>query len=175
MEEISIKKLEAKDAQLLSSVALKAYSDHYLNLWHDEGKWYTDKYFSVDRLRTELNDANAVFYLAYYSNIPVGFLKLNISAPLQGKEDKTPLELERIYLNKEATGKGVGRKLVELAFVVAKQNNKDLVWLKAMDTSHSSIAFYKKMGFEIFGTYLLRHSLMKENLRGMVIMIKKQL
>ncbi len=59
-----------------------------------------------------------------------------------------------------------------LTIKIAKENNKELVWLKAMDTSEASIAFYKKMGFTITGTYTLPHQLMKEELRGMVIMQK---
>jgi len=42
-----------------------------------------------------------------------------------------------------------------------------------MDTSEGPIAFYKKMGFEIVGTHRLKHELMKEELRGMVIMVRR--
>lgn len=170
MESIDLKRLKSKDALLLSEVALKAYADHYLHLWHDRGKWYIKKYFSVEKLETELKDENAVFFLAYYNVSPVGFIKLNINAPLDGEEEKKCMELERIYLSKDAEGKGIGRKLVELTFAIGKENNRGIIWLKAMDTSEGPIAFYKKMGFEISGTYKLKHTLMKEELRGMVIM-----
>lgn len=170
MENIDLKRLKSKDALLLSEVALKAYADHYLHLWHDRGKWYIEKYFSVEKLETELKDENAVFFLAYYNVSPVGFIKLNINAPLDGEEEKKCMELERIYLSKDAAGKGIGRKLVELTFAIGKENNRGIIWLKAMDSSEGPIAFYKKMGFEISGTYKLKHTLMKEELRGMVIM-----
>lgn len=173
MQNIDLKKLRLEDALLLSEVALKAYADHYLHLWYDEGKWYMEKCFSIKSLSCQLNDPNAVFYLAYYNNSPVGFLKLNINAPLEGEEEKNCMELERIYLSKDAAGKGIGRKLVDLTFTIAKDNKKDIVWLKAMDSSEGPISFYKKMGFEISGTYRLKHSLMKEKLRGMVIMKRR--
>lgn len=173
MKEISFKKLHAEDAGLLSEVALKAYADHYLHLWYDGGKWYMHKCFTEQQMLAELGDPNTAFYLALYSEAPVGFLKLNIDAPLEGEENKNALELERIYLNKEATGKGIGKELVQLTVEVARENNKEIVWLKAMDSSAESISFYKKMGFEIKGTYTLPHQLMKEELRGMVIMKKK--
>ena len=173
MEDIRIEKLDTGDAGLLSKVALHSYSDHYLHLWHDEGKWYKEKFFSTERLTEEMTDSNSQFYLAYYHDEAVGFLKLNINAPLEGFETKNALELERIYLNKEVTGKGIGRKLVQLAVNTAKQNHKNIVWLKAMDTSKGSMAFYEKMGFRIKGTYRLKHHMMKEELRGMVIMVKE--
>lgn len=68
MENIDLQKLELKDALLLSEAALKAYADHYIHLWYDEGKWYMEKYFSVERLENELKDENSVFYLAYYNS-----------------------------------------------------------------------------------------------------------
>jgi diamine N-acetyltransferase len=172
MKEISFKKLQVEDAKLLSEVALKAYADHYLHLWHDGGEWYMHKCFTEQQTQAEVADPNAAFYLALYHNVPVGFLKLNIDAPLQNEENKNALELERIYLNEDATGKGIGKELVRLTFEVARKNNKEIVWLKAMDSSSESISFYKKMGFDIIGTYTLPHKLMKEELRGMVIMKK---
>jgi GNAT superfamily N-acetyltransferase len=172
MSNILIKKLETADAALLSQVAIRAYSDHYLHLWYDEGKWYKNTFFSSEKLYEELTDTNAHFYLAYYENTPVGFLKLNIDAALSGYETQRALELERIYLNQNVAGKGIGRALIEHTFRIAKEYGKSIVWLKAMDTSAGPIAFYKKMGFEITGTFRLKHQLMKEELRGMVIMVK---
>ncbi len=39
-----------------------------------------------------------------------------------------------------------------------------------MDSSTAAIAFYKKFGFEVCGTYHLNFPQMKEELRGMYIM-----
>lgn len=173
MKDFYIEKIDAANIHLLSEVALKAYADHYLDLWYDQGKWYMEKYFSVERLTTEINDKNSCFYVAFLTNSPVGFLKLNIDAPLEAMNNKDGLELERIYLSKAVTGKGIGRELINLTLEIAEKFNKDFVWLKAMDTSKEPIEFYKKMGFEITGTHRLKHPLMKEELRGMVIMTKK--
>jgi len=171
MEGLQIKKLEVADVVGLREVAVEAYSDHYLSLWYDQGNWYLEKYFSIEKLRDELSDQNARFYLAFHNTEGVGFLKLNIDASLPGF-DGSALEIERIYLKKAASGKGIGRQLVNLAEEVAAKHNKGLIWLKAMDTSEGPIAFYEKMGFKIIGTHVLRHPLMKEELRGMVLMVK---
>ncbi|MDQ6812171.1 MAG: GNAT family N-acetyltransferase [Bacteroidota bacterium] len=173
MEGFLIKKVDTKDVHLLREVALKAYADHYLDLWYDDGQWYMNKYFSIEKLSEELSDENSRFFIAFIDEQPVGFLKLNINAPLESFKEKNALELERIYLNKEVTGKRIGKELVELSFKISKENNKDIVWLKAMDTSEGPIAFYKKMGFKIIGTHQLKHALMKEDVRGMVVMIKE--
>ncbi|SRR6266536_39652 len=171
-DSIEIKRIGVDDAALLSDVAICAYSDHYLHLWHDEGKWYIEKSFSVESLLHELGDANAWFYIIYYNKEAVGFLKLNIDAQLFNEENLHSLELERIYLRKKASGKGIGKYVLNLIMEIAKEKNKKLIWLKVMDSSTAAIQFYKKMGFEICGTYHLPFEKMKPEYRGMYVMKK---
>ncbi len=169
---ISLKRITAADASLLSEIATKAYCDHYLHLWNEGGAWYIEKSFAVKNLEAELNDANAWFFLVYYLNDAVGFIKLNIDAPLADEEGKDVLELERIYLTKSAAGKGIGKFILNYTFEVAVEKNKQLIWLKVMDSSTEAIRFYRKMGFEIWGTYHLDFPQMKEEFRGMYVMKK---
>jgi len=169
-DDIKIRRIGAANVALLSDVAVRAYSDHYLHLWYDKGEWYIDKSFSVKNLLRELEDENARFSIIYCNEEAVGFLKLNIDAPLQDEENA--LELERIYLTKAASGKGIGKFVLDFVFQIAKEQNKNLVWLKVMDSSTDAISFYKNNGFEICGTHHLDFPEMKEEFRGMYVMRK---
>src|SRR3954454_2854126 len=133
--DIEIKRIGAANVKLLSAVAIRAYSDHYLHLWYDKGEWYISKSFSVKNLLRELEDANARFYLIYFNEEAIGFLKLNIDAFLENEQDANALELERIYLTKAASGKGIGKRVLDFVFKIAKEQNKKNIWLKVMDTS----------------------------------------
>jgi hypothetical protein len=62
-DDIKIRRIGAANVALLSDVAVRAYSDHYLHLWYDKGEWYIDKSFSVKNLLRELEDENARFPL----------------------------------------------------------------------------------------------------------------
>jgi len=168
---IVIKPANIDDAATLSTVALQAYKDHYLHLWHDGGAWYMQHSFSTQQFVQELQDANAKFFLVYASQQPVGFIKLNINAPVNN--DTNALELERIYFTNNATGKGVGSTAVKFVINLAQQLNKQTVWLKVMDTSTAPIAFYKKHGFTICGISRITYPQMKEELRGMYVMKKE--
>jgi GNAT superfamily N-acetyltransferase len=170
--DIEIKRIDAGYIQLLSDIAIRAYSDHYLHLWYDKGEWYINNHFSEQNLLNEISDANACFFIIYLNKEAVGFLKLNINASFEKKEDKNALELERIYLTKAATGKGIGKFVLDFVFETAKEFNKKLVWLKVMDSSSDAIRFYKNNGFQICGTYHLDFSEMKEEFRVMYIMQK---
>jgi ribosomal protein S18 acetylase RimI-like enzyme len=169
---ISIREINSTDASLLSAIALKAYCDHYLHLWFDNGEWYKKRCFTKEVLEQELADANNLFYIAYGGDEPAGFLKVRINAVLETAPEKNGLELERIYLTKASCGKGIGKQLMELSFTIAHQYQKEIIWLKAMDSSAGPIAFYRQMGFEICGTSRLSFEEMKEEYRGMVIMKK---
>lgn len=172
MTSIQIKPITISEASLLSEVAMKAYNDHYLHLWYDNGEWYKQRCFTEEVLKDELSDSNNLFFLAYLDDEPVGFLKLRINAALETEPEKDAMELERIYLTKAASGKGIGKSLVNLSFSIAKEQHKQIIWLKAMDSSTGPIAFYKQMGFVQCGIYRLTFEQMKEELRGMVIMKK---
>lgn len=166
---IEIQKIDFSHLELLSAVATRAYFDHYKHLWYDEGAWYADKCFNISQLANEIADKRNVFFLAILDNNPVGFLKLRPENQLSDQAGNG-FEIERIYLTNEATGRGVGKKLMEFAVEMAQNQNKDYIWLKAMDSSQDAIRFYEKLGFQICGTSRLDFTQMKTEFLGMVAM-----
>ena len=85
------------------------------------------------------------------------------------------MELEKIYLRRNETGKGFGQVSLRMVFDLGLQKLKNIVWLKAMDSSLAAIGFYQRAGFDFCGTHRLDYPLMKEQFRGMVIMQKNLL
>jgi GNAT superfamily N-acetyltransferase len=171
-QNIRLQKITISDASLLSDIAIKAYSDHYLHLWYDNATWYLDKSFSANAMEKELTDTNALFHFIYSNEELVGFLKLNVHAAFESYTAEEALELERIYLRKAAAGKGIGEFVMRFVFDLAVSKNKKIVWLKVMDSSVGPISFYKKNVFEICGTFQLDFPVIKEEVRGMYIMKK---
>jgi diamine N-acetyltransferase len=160
------------DAKRISEVAIQSYKDFYLHFWFDDGIWYINRSFRSDVIREEMTNPNAAFFLLIMKKELVGFMKLNVDQSLNAESELRCLELERIYLLKKATGKGLGRKAMEFCIDFAKRKNKQVVWLKSMDTSEA-IEFYKRMGFVICGELRLDFELMKPELRGMKILMKR--
>lgn len=169
---LEIQSIGIESVEKLSKIAIQAYFDHYKHLWYDEGIWYADKCFNINQLSAELLDRSNHYFLVIFEEKPVGFLKLRPENQLIG-ESGNGLEIERIYLTKEVTGKGVGRKLMEFAIDLAKKQHKDYVWLKAMDSSKDAIRFYESLGFEVCGTSQLDFLQMKTEYLGMVTMKRK--
>src|SRR4030095_10361988 len=161
-----------KDAIKLSDIAIRAYKDFYLYLWYDNGDWYINHSFAPSVFEKQLKDPNYAFFLLNEKENPVGFLKLNIDQPLKGYDQCNAVELERIYFIRTATGKGHGHRAMEFCFDYAKALKKEIIWLKAMDSS-DALVFYKKLEFDICGSFMLDFQQMNPEFRGMIIMMKQ--
>jgi len=169
---LKIQACTVADADKISDIAIKSYKDYYLYLWNDDGSWYINRSFQPETLKEEIKNPNARFYSLNAGAETIGFMKLNLQQPLTGTPHKNAMELERIYIVKAFAGKGYGRQAVEFCVQLAKDMNKDIVWLKSMDSS-AAISFYERLGFEECGTFTLDYKLMKPTFRGMKIFMKK--
>ena len=90
---------------------------------------YLDEVFSSANLSIELNDKKAEFYFAKLDDKVIGYLKLNFGESQTEIRDDNGLEIERIYVLKEFHGKNVGQLLYNKAIQIAREKNKDYVWL----------------------------------------------
>lgn len=177
MESIDIKKIDRSSAEALSSLAKNIYVHHYAHLWLAGGMdWYMNEFaYPVSKITSEIENENCLHYLAYINNEPVGYLKINIDAAIKGGDINEGIELERIYIDASTVNKGLGTYLMNFVFDVAKCYQKKYIFLKAMDTAELALQFYKKMGYEIVGSFRLSDTtfhLMKEEYRGMYILKK---
>jgi putative acetyltransferase len=57
-------------------------------------------------------------------------------------------ELCKMYLEKSARGRGLGRRLLENLVTAARRGNFREVWLETNSTLHEAIALYRRYGFE---------------------------
>ena len=177
MELIEIKKIDTTSAEALSRLAKGIYVHHYAHLWLAGGMdWYINEFaYPVSKITSEIENENSLHYIAYIHNEPVGYLKINIDAAIEGGDKKNGIELERIYIDPSAVNKGLGTYLMNFVFDIAKTYQKKYIFLKAMDTAKLAMQFYTKMGYELVGAFRLSDAtfhLMKEEYRGMYILKK---
>lgn len=168
-----IKKAGADNLDELREIGIRSYLPHYKHLWKPGGiEWYMNRCFGKEFLEKEVSDPNVEYYFVKNDAENVGIIKLVLLKVLPGSEIENALYLEKIYLIKEWTGKGLGGKLIEFITNRARKLKRDFVWLMAMDSAAKPIEAYKKAGFKIHSyTNLGREfELMKEEFRGMVVM-----
>ncbi len=182
---LRIEKVTFTEVQRLSELAKRCYPPHYAYLWFDNGEWYTETMYTVEKLAAEIANPNVLYVIAADDKTDLGYMKLTLDYPLsigqgfslgagQGSQIAAPnaLYLDRIYLTENAVGKGIGTKLVEMSVEIANKLGKTAIWLAAMDSSRA-VDMYEKMGFVACGNWLLNFEKMRPEYRGMVLMVKK--
>jgi diamine N-acetyltransferase len=143
--------------------------EHYVYLWLDNGNNYIKTNFNADKISEEISDPNSRFFLIRDGQQSVGLIKLNIDSKTSNFSEDLALELERIYLIKDYSGKGLGKKAIEFVIDLARNKGKQIIWLKAMQSS-LAVEFYKKHGFIIVGETTLTYPEIKREFQKMFIM-----
>jgi len=138
----------------LQQLSVKTFIDTYqhLNDPNDFNK-YLEKAFSIDKLRSELSNPESFFYFLEDEDRNIGYIKINIGAAQTEAKALEYLEIERIYILKEAKGQGFGRYLMEKSMLIAKEFNKKKIWLGVFEKNPNAIDFYKHMGMQEAGTH----------------------
>lgn len=166
--DVKLAKCDKYALQELASISCKAYLDHYTHMWYDEGQWYINKSFNILTLESEMSDLDSDFFFIEYQKNRVGFVKLNWCYPDLQSSASEDMELERIYLLGEMTGKGIGKAVLQEVIYLARREQKSNLWLKSMD-SGKAVDFYRKMGFQQCGTHRLDYEMMIPEYRGMYV------
>lgn len=157
------------DIKDLIEVSTKSYLEHYAYLWLDNGTNYIKTNFNADKISEEISDPNSVFFLIRDGQQSVGLIKVNVDCRINNFSEDLALELERIYLIKESSGKGLGQKAIKFVIDFARSKGKKLIWLKAMQSS-KAVEFYKKQGFIIAGETDLNYPQIRGEFQKMFIM-----
>jgi len=152
---LQIRKCTIEDVKVLQSVCRQAFSETFLK-WNSEENVtkYIDETYAIDVLESELRDDNSVVFLAFDDNgKAIGYLKLNREGAQTEKDYPDSLEVQRIYVLKEAKGQGVGSKFMELAEKQAKEWDVSYMWLGVWEHNDPALKFYKGKGFERFSVH----------------------
>jgi diamine N-acetyltransferase len=117
---------------------------------------YLAEAFTPERVLAELRREGSEFYLLLLDGLPAGYLKVNAAPGQSDLNDPESLEIERIYVRKEHTGKGFGKLFMAFALERAARLGKRCVWLGVWERNEDAIAFYRKAGFEVIGEHSFR-------------------
>lgn len=147
---------------VLYEIALKTYKEHYTDIWHDHGQAYLERFYAKETFKRELEDKACQYYLIFHLETPVGFFKLRENAlPPYSLEDC--LELNKIYILKAHTGRGIGSSTLQFVYDIAQAKHKRLLWLQVMEESKAKI-FYENLGFQHCHEVALNYPFMKAGL-----------
>lgn len=153
---ISIKKATQTDAPVIALLARVTFTESFGHYFRDKQDIfdYFEKKFSVEKMKSSLQKENNVFWIAYWNDLPIGFLKLKKYSPVESLGDKAVSQLQKIYLLKEFIGKRIGNELMKEAESYMLANNLRHMWLSVLIFNDIAIKFYTKNGFSQIGTQM---------------------
>ena len=119
---------------------------------------YIRRAFSEETIRDELEDETSTFLLAFSANRddPIGYAKLRHGEPHESVDGPDPVELQRIYVDPEVIGQGLGAALLQASFDAARDAGYRTLWLGVWEHNVRAIAFYEKWRFETVGDQIFR-------------------
>ncbi|KYH07264.1 MULTISPECIES: GNAT family N-acetyltransferase [Chryseobacterium] len=157
MSSIIINKASAEDVEIVQSLGIQTFSETFAEDNTEEAmKKYLEESFNTEKIKSELNNPDSFFYIAWEEDNPVGYLKVNSGEAQTELQDDTALEIERIYVKKSHHGKKVGQLLYNQALETAEQLGKSYLWLGVWEKNLRALQFYRKNGFVEFDKHIFR-------------------
>jgi putative acetyltransferase len=136
---IHIRPIEQKDNRALAIIIRESLAEFGAN---KPGTVYYDS--TTDALYELFKTPCSVYFIAEENGELLGGGGI---FPTDGLPNKT-CELVKMYLHKDARGKGLGRTLIEHCLHWAKQNGYEQVYLETMPELKQALKVYELFGFE---------------------------
>ena len=134
----NIRPIRKEDDPFLAAVIRGCFHDYNAT---EEGTVYADPV--IDRLSVSFNRKRSVYYVLEYNGEVLGGAGIQ---PLKGA-DGTVCELQKMYLRKDARGKGYGRLLLEKCLEYAKSNGFNCCYLESLPELKDALHLYERAGF----------------------------
>lgn len=144
------------EAELIADLSRRTFYDAFAPHNTPENmEQFMQTQFTRDQLIRQVGAPRNTFLLARIDDLPVGYARLYEGAELpRALAGSKCIEVARIYNEQRAIGKGVGKALMEACIDVAREKGKQWIWLGVWEHNRRAIAFYEKMGFEIFDRHI---------------------
>lgn len=148
MKDYTIRKVTAADLKVLQAISretFKATFDQFTK--PDDMAKFLQTDYADEKLLAEINNPHSQFFFLIVGQEVAGYLKVNEGNAQTENLRPNSLEVERIYLRKKFQHHGLGLVLIKLAEKLARQANKDYMWLGVYEHNLNAQKFYARDGF----------------------------
>jgi GNAT superfamily N-acetyltransferase len=142
---ITIKKVGAAAVPEIITLANISWKPTYKDILSEQQMDYMmELLYSANTLYQQITQEKHQFILAMDEERNIGFASYFVI----DTNDLTAYKLQKLYINPDQQGKGIGKKLID--FIIADIKPKGAVSLELnVNRFNNATQFYKKIGFEI--------------------------
>lgn len=151
-DRVKICQATGADAKLIVVLGTVTFYEAYFEQDdpHDLANYIAES-FAPERIRAELEDENASFFIIYLDEKAVGYAKLRTGSKVDCIKSENSIELQRIYTIERVYGTGIGALLLEHCLETAGQRGFETLWLGVWEENRRAQKFYAKHGFKRVG------------------------
>lgn len=139
--EVTLRNWTKEDFPIVKNILLTTWQNTYTFIPEEDILTHFEKHYSEDRLIEILNDPFSKGTIAEVNLVPAGWLKL--FEDLINKK----FFVSSLYVLPEFQGFGIGKKLLNEAYRIAKEKQFSKVWLGVMKQNVKSLEWYQNLGF----------------------------
>ena len=154
-----IRTATSDDAAPLAALAEGTFRDTFADdNSTDDIEEYVRDAFALDRVRAELaNEANT-FLLGFMEGEerPAGYAKLRTGTTDRSVTGPEPIELQRLYVDRSAIGRGIGAALMRASLHAARSAGHRTIWLGVWERNARAMSFYERWLFKTVGDHEFR-------------------
>jgi diamine N-acetyltransferase len=144
-----------QDVEALCQIGAKTFVETYGEQNTPENlQNYLEEKFNKKQISDEIQTDETVFLLVELNSETIGYAKMRVN--LAENPDPKSLEIERIYIEKAFHGQKMGAILMQKCIDVSREKGYQSLWLGVWEYNPKAINFYKKWGFEIYGTHIFQ-------------------
>lgn len=131
---------EQEEINVVAELGTKIWHEHYSSILEPaQIDYMVDKFQSANAVALQINDQGYEYYLIKDEDSVVGYIGLVM--------ETDRVFLSKLYIAKEARGKGLASKAFSFITELATSNKKQAIWLTVNRYNSGSIAVYEKKGF----------------------------
>jgi ribosomal protein S18 acetylase RimI-like enzyme len=151
--EICIRYAGAVDNHLLAEAGSRLFNEAFAAQNTPENmEAYLRASFGSEIQAFELADPTSVTFIAEIKGVFAGYARLKEGRPALVIPGRHPIELVRIYAERNYIGQGVGSALMKASLEEASLRECDVIWLGVWELNTRAIRFYERWGFVKAGT-----------------------
>ncbi len=115
---------------------------------------YLDQAYTLQQFSKEHAHPESRYYMIRHQDRIIAYMKINWGeAQIETFPEKS-LEIQRIYVDHDYHGYGLGRRLMEHSEHIAQDMDCEYIWLGVWEQNPDSIAFYQSQGYSIFDYHI---------------------